>query len=47
MVSIFDPKYALPSRNIFAEKQIPKLYNELRVKPAVNEASYYAVDKLC
>ena len=30
----------------FAEKEIPKLYNELRdavVKPAINEATYYAV----
>ena len=43
MISMFNPKYSLPSRN-FAEKQIPKLYNELRdtvVKPAVIGASYY------
>ena len=40
-----DPKYLLPSRN-FAEKQIPKLYNESRdtvVKPAVIRANCYAV----
>ena len=45
MVSMFDPKYSLPSRN-FAEKQIPKLYNELRdtvVKPAVIRANCYTV----
>ena len=46
MVSMFDPQYLLPSRNFFAEKHIPKLYNELRdtvVKPAVIGANYYAV----
>ena len=46
IVSIFDPKYSLPSQNYFAEKQIPKLYNELQdsvVKPAVNVVNYYAV----
>ena len=43
---MFDPKYLLPSRNLFAEKQIPKLYNELRdtvVKPAIIGTNYYAV----
>ena len=33
-------------QEFFAEKQIPKLYNELRdtvVKPAINGATYYAV----
>ena len=46
MVSMFDPKYSLPLRNFVAEKQISKLYNELRdtlVKPAVIGANYYAL----
>ena len=46
MLSMFDPKYSLPSRNFFAEKQIPKFYNELKytvVKPAVIGANYYVV----
>ena len=43
---MFDPKYSLPSRNFVAEKQISKLYNELRdtvVKPALIGANYIAV----
>ena len=46
MVSMFDPKYSLPSRNFFTEKQIHKLYIELRdtvVKPGVIGASYYVL----
>ena len=45
MVSVFDPKYILPSRNYFSEKEIPRMYSEVRdniVNPAVTKASFYA-----
>ena len=38
MVNVFDPNYTLPSRNYFSEKEIPRLYSQVRdnvVKPAV------------
>ena len=46
MVNVFDPKYTLPSRNDFSEKELPRLYSQVRdnvVKPAVTKASFYAV----
>ena len=46
MVSVFDFKYILPSTNYFSEKEIPRMYSELRdniVNPAVTRASFYAV----
>ena len=46
MVSIFDLRYTLLSRNYFSEKVIPRMYSQVReniVKPAVTKASFYVV----
>ena len=46
MVHVFDSKYTLPSRNYFSEKEIPRMYSEVRdnvVSPALTKASFYAV----
>ena len=45
MVHVFDSKYTLPSRNYFSEKDIPRMYSEVRdnvVSPALTKATFYA-----